>query len=92
MNDSIQHINMTISMCNIPEDNVVNVDETNVLFSINSNNTCTETNSKTMSCKQASASKRATTLLGVSLKEEKLLPFLMFKAVRTGRILVRKKL
>lgn len=91
MNDFVEFVNMLISMYDIPDANIVNIDETNVPFSVDSSTTYAETNSKTVGAKQANTSKRATALLGVTLSGEKLRPFLIFKAQRTERGRVRKE-
>ena len=92
MNDFVEFVNKCVSMRDIPKENIVNIDETNAPFSVDSNSTHAETNSPTVGAKQANTSKRATALLGVSLSGEKLPPCLIFKAQRTGRGRVRKEL
>ena len=59
MNDFVEFVNMLISMYDIPDANIVNIDETNVPFSVDSSATYTETNSKTVGAKQANTSKLA---------------------------------
>ena len=59
MNDFIEFVNMLISMYDIPDRNIVNIDETNVPFSVNSSARYAEMNSKTVGTKQANTLKRA---------------------------------
>ena len=59
---------------------MINIDETNVPFSVDLNTIYTEINNKTASTKQANMLNQVTTLLGVTLNDEMLTLFFIFKA------------
>ena len=88
MADFVSYINERVEMLGIPWENVVNGDETNIDFSLDSSRTLNKRGSRTVSVKQAKSSQRATALLVVSQTGEKLKPFLIFKGKpgRTGRV------
>ena len=79
MKNFVEYINFQIQNLNIKEDNVVNCDETNVDFSIDSSKTLNWKGHQTVAVTQAKSSQQATALLAVTLTGQKLKPYVIFK-------------
>ena len=56
IDDFVEFPSIIISLCNVPKENMVNVDEMNVPFSVDSNASHATINSKTVLVKQANVS------------------------------------
>jgi transposase-like protein len=82
MNAWREEVNGQMALYNIPRENVVNADETNVPFVPLSNTTLNVRGYKTISVRKPDCSQRATLMIGVSASGEKLPPFIIF----TGKI------
>ena len=65
---------------------MVNINETNIFFDMESGLTLTNKGDKTVSLKTTGTSMRCTVLLGVTLNGEKLTPLVVFKGQPNGRI------
>jgi hypothetical protein len=85
MNDFVASLNDTMRRLHIEPENVFNIDETNVDFSIDARTTLNVQGAQTVNVRAAKSSGRCTALLGCSLTGEKLPPFVIFKGKRGGR-------
>jgi hypothetical protein len=86
--DWVDYICNQIKMLGVPPSNVVNFDETNANFSIDSTTTVNRKGERTVSVKRAKSTQRATVFLGVSMAGERLTPYIIFKGVdrASGRV------
>jgi hypothetical protein len=89
MCDFVSYVNGFIVTNDIPPSCVVNIDETNVDFSVDCHYTLERVGARTVSVQQAATSNRCTALLGATLSGEKLKPFVIFKGQGRSRVLVR---
>jgi DDE superfamily endonuclease len=82
MNAWREEVNGQMALYNIPHENVLNADETNVPFVPLSNTMLNVHGYKTISVRKPDSSQCATLMIGVSASGEKLPPFIIF----TGKI------
>ena len=88
----VEFVNVTISLCNVSKENVVNIDGMNINFSVSLIAVDAEKNSKTILANQANTSNWTIGFLGVTQDIGKLKPLLMFNRIRTDRERVDKDL
>ena len=86
MKDFVEYINCQLRWGQYRQDCVVNIDETNIYFDMESGLTLADKGDKTVSLKTSGSSMRCTVLLGVTLNGEKLTPSVVFKKGSNGRI------
>jgi DDE superfamily endonuclease len=82
MNAWREEVNGQMALYNIPHENVLNADKTNVPFVPLSNTTLNVHGYKTISVRKPDSSQCATLMIGVSASGEKLPPFIIF----TGKL------
>jgi hypothetical protein len=89
ISDFVEHVKFRIRALGVGEDDVFNVDQTNIKYSMESRNTYATTGTKTVAILGSESSNRCTVMLGCSLSGNyKLQPYLIFKgsSKTTGRI------
>jgi DDE superfamily endonuclease len=86
MQDFTNYINSQLALGQYRQDCIVNIDETNIFFDMESGLTLAEKGDKPVSFKTAGTSMRCTVLLGVTMNGEKLTPLVVFKVKPNGRI------
>jgi DDE superfamily endonuclease len=95
MNVWREEVNGQMALYNIPHENILNADETNVPFVPLSNTTLNVHGYKTISVRKPDSSQCATLMIGVSASGEKLPPFIIFTgkisaASRVGKFFMKK--
>ena len=73
-------------MLDVPPENISNFGKTNVNFCMSKTDTLADKGSRTVSIQKARSTQRATAMLGVTMSGEKIKLFVIFKAMRNGRI------
>ena len=86
MQDFTNYIYSQLVFGQYGQDCVVNIDKTNIIFDMEGGLTLAEKGGKTVPLKTTGTSMRCTVLLGVTMNEEKLTPFVIFKGKPDGRI------
>jgi transposase-like protein len=86
INDFVNYVNEQITNGAYTADDVVNIDETNIMFDMTGSITLANQGEKTISLRSSGSSSRCTVLLGVTLSGIKLPPFVIFRGSLKGRI------
>ena len=86
MQDFVTYVNSQLSQGQYSRQCVVNIDETNIFFDMESGLTLANKGDKTVSLKTTGTSMRCTVLLGVTLNGEKLTPLVVSRDSQMGEL------